>query len=142
VVPIGLSRVWQFGPSVSLPVFNAGRNRANLRLTEVQHREAPIRYEQAFREVEDALVAHRKIRKGLAEPDTAVRASHEAFRIAELRDTSGLTGSLTVLGAPRTLLAAELAQSRTLGAHLVAVVQLYGVLGGGWAQDGGRARVP
>lgn len=136
----GPSRIWQFGPSVTLPIFNAGRNRANLQLTEAQQREALIRYEQAiqqaFREVEDALVAHTKAREGLAQQDAAVQASREALSIAELRYTSGLTSYLNVLDAQRTLLAAELAQSRTLGAQLVAVVRVYKALGGGWAQDG------
>ncbi len=75
----GPSRIWRFGPSVTLPIFDAGRNRANLEVTEAQQREALLRYEQAiqqaFREVEDALVAHRKAREALAEQDAAVRAS-------------------------------------------------------------------
>jgi outer membrane protein, multidrug efflux system len=132
----GPSRIWQFGPTVTLPIFNAGRNRANLRLTEAQQRESLIRYEQAiqqgFREVEDALVAHRKAREALAEQEAAVRASREALSIAEFRYTSGLTNYLDVLDAQRTLLAAEVAESRTLLAQLVAVVQLYRALGGGW----------
>jgi multidrug efflux system outer membrane protein len=142
----GPSRIWQFGPSVTLPIFNAGRNRANLQLTEAQQREALIRYEQAiqqaFREVEDALIAHRKAREGLAEQEAAVQASREALSIAELRYTSGLTSYLNVLDAQRTLLAAEVAESRTLLSQLVAVVQLYRALGGGWdaAQVTGKGR--
>jgi multidrug efflux system outer membrane protein len=142
----GPSRIWQFGPSVTLPIFHGGRNRANLQLAEAQQREALIRYEQsiqqAFREVEDALVTHEKAREALAEQDAAVRASREALTIAGLRYSSGLTSYLNVLDAQRTLLAAELAQSRTLGAQLVAVVQLYKALGGGWTPDGSPARVP
>jgi multidrug efflux system outer membrane protein len=132
----GPSRVWQFGPAMTVPIFNAGRNRANLELTEAQQREALIRYEQAiqqaFREVEDALVAHRKAREALAEQQVAVRASREARSVAETRYTSGLTSYLDVLDAQRTVLAAEVAESRTLLAQLVAVVQLYRALGGGW----------
>jgi outer membrane protein, multidrug efflux system len=140
----GPSRIWQFGPTVTLPIFNAGRNRANLRLTEALQQEALVRYEQviqqAFREVEDALVAHRKAREALAEQDAAVRASREAMSIAELRYTSGLTSYLSVLDAQRTLLAAEVAESRTLLSQLVAVVQLYRALGGGWDTAPGTAR--
>ncbi|MGH7323417.1 MAG: efflux transporter outer membrane subunit [Candidatus Rokuibacteriota bacterium] len=135
----GPSRIWQFGPTVTLPIFNAGRNRANLALVEAQQREALIRYEQAiqqaFREAEDSLVAHRKAREALVEQEAAVRASQEALTVAELRYTSGLTGYLDVLDAQRTLLAAEIAQSRTLLAQLVAVVQLYRALGGGWTPE-------
>jgi outer membrane protein, multidrug efflux system len=140
----GPSRIWQFGPTVTLPIFNAGRNRANLQLVEAQQREALLRYEQsiqqAFREVDDALVAHHRAREALAEQDTAVLASREALTIAELRYTSGLTSYLNVLDAQRTLLAAEVAQSRTLGVQLVAVVQLYRALGGGWGPDHAEAR--
>lgn len=139
----GPSRVWRLGPSATLPIFNAGRNRATLELAEAQQREALIRYEQAiqqaFREVEDALVGHRKAREALVEQDAAVRASREALAVAELRYTAGRTGYLDVLNAQRTLLAAELAQSRTLLSQLVAVVQLYKALGGGWAPESSAA---
>src|SRR5438093_411437 len=126
----------QIAPTVTLPIFNAARNRANLELVEARQREAVIRYEQAiqqaFREVEDALIAHRKAREALLEQEAAVRASREALSIAEFRYTSGLTSYLNVLDAQRTLLAAEIAESRTLLSQLVAVVQLYRALGGGW----------
>jgi multidrug efflux system outer membrane protein len=140
----GPSRIWQFGPTVTLPIFNAGRNRANLQLTEARQQETLIRYEQtiqqAFREVEDALVTHRKAREALAQQEAAVRASREALGIAEFRYTSGLTAYLNVLDAQRTLLAAEVAESRTLLVQLVAVVQLYRALGGGWDAAQGTAR--
>jgi multidrug efflux system outer membrane protein len=132
----GASRIWQLGPGVTLPIFNAGRNRSNLALAEARQREAVIRYEQAirqaFREVEDALIAHRKAREALAEQEAAVRASREALAVAEDRYASGLTSYLSVLDAQRTLLAAEVAESQTLLARLVALVQLYRALGGGW----------
>jgi multidrug efflux system outer membrane protein len=135
----GPSRVWQFGPTLTVPLFNAGRNRGNLRLTEARQQEALIRYEQAiqqaFREVEDALVAHRKARESLAELRVAVRASRDALSVAETRYTSGLTSYLDVLDAQRTVLAAEVTESRTLLAQLVAVVQLYRALGGGWESE-------
>jgi outer membrane protein, multidrug efflux system len=132
----GPSRVWQFGPTMTLPIFTAGRNTANLRFAEARQQEALIRYEQAiqqaFREVEDALVAHRTAREALTQQEIAVRASREALSVAEFRYTSGLTSFLEVLDAQRTLLAAEVAEGRTLLAQLVAVVQLYRALGGGW----------
>jgi outer membrane protein, multidrug efflux system len=132
----GPSRVWQFGPALTVPIFNAGRNRGNLELTEARQQEALIGYEQAiqeaFREVEDALIAHRKAREALGEQGVAVSASREALSLAETRYTSGLTSYLDVLDAQRTVLAAEVTESRTLLAQLVAVVQLYRALGGGW----------
>ena len=132
----GPSRAWQFGPTMTLPIFTAGRNLGNYRQAQARQQEVLIRYEQAiqqaFREVEDALIAHRKAREALTQQDAAVRASREALSVAEFRYTSGLTGFLDVLDAQRTLLTAEVAESRTLLAQLVAVVQLYRALGGGW----------
>lgn len=144
----GPSRIWQFGPTVTVPIFNAGRNRATLALTEAQQQEALVRYEQtiqqSFREVEDALIAYRKAREALVEQAAAVRASREALSIAEFRYTSGLTSYLDVLDTQRTLLSAEIAESRTLLVQLVAVVQLYRALGGGWdtGQTKGAATAP
>ncbi len=135
----GPARTWQFGPTVTLPIFHGGRNRANLQLAEAQQQEALAHYEQtiqqAFREAEDALVAHRKARQTLVARREAVQASREALSVAEFRYTSGLTSFLSVLETQRTFFAAEIAESRTLLAELVAVVQLYRALGGGWSGD-------
>jgi outer membrane protein, multidrug efflux system len=133
----GPARTWQFGPTVTLPIFRGGRNRANLQLAEAERQEALARYEQAiqqaFREVEDALVARRRVRETLVARRKAVESSREALRVAEFRYTSGLTSYLAVLETQRTFFAAEIAESRTLLAELVAVVQLYRALGGGWS---------
>jgi multidrug efflux system outer membrane protein len=135
----GPARTWQFGPTVTLPIFHGGRNRANLQLAEAQQQEALALYEQtiqqAFREAEDALIAHRKARETLVARRQALLSSREALSVAELRYTSGLTSYLAVLETQRTLFAAEIAESRTLLAELVAVVQLYRALGGGWTAD-------
>ena len=130
------SRIWGLGAGLAQPLFNAGRLRGNVDFAEARQREALIEYEraihQSFREVEDALVAHRKAREALAQHSIAVRASREALDVAESRYRSGLTTYLDVLDAQRTLLAAEVEESRTLLTQLVAVVQLYRALGGGW----------
>lgn len=132
----GAARTWQFGPQVTMPIFRGGRNRAGLALAEAEQEEALIRYEQAvqqaFREAEDALVAHRKTREVLGAQREAVRAARETLAVAESRYASGLTTYLNVLDTQRTLLSAEIAESRALFAQLAAVVQLYRALGGGW----------
>lgn len=133
------SRMWTFGPVVTLPIFNAGRNRANIALAEARQQELLIRYEQtilhAFRELEDALTAHHQAREALTAHRRAVQASREGLGIAEYRYKSGLTSYLNVLDAQRTLITQEIAESRTLLAQLVAVVQIYRALGGGWDTD-------
>jgi multidrug efflux system outer membrane protein len=130
------SRIWGVGGGLTQPIFNAGRLRNNVEFAEARQREAVIAYEQtiyqSFRDVEDALVAHRKSREALAEQAIAVRASREALDVAETRYRSGLTTYLDVLDAQRTLLAAEVDESRVLLTQLVSIVQLYRALGGGW----------
>lgn len=130
------SRIWGVGGGLAQPIFNAGRLRNNVEFAEARQREALVAYEQtiyqSFRDVEDALVAHRKSREALAEQSVAVRASREALDVAESRYRSGLTTYLDVLDAQRTLLAAEVEESRTLLSQLVSIVQLYRALGGGW----------
>ena len=132
----GAARVWQVGPRVTVPIFRGGRNRANLELAEAEQEEALLRYEQAvhqaFREAEDALVAHTKTRQAHIEQREAVRAARETLAVAESRYGSGLTTYLNVLDTQRTLLSAEIAESRALLAELASVVQLYRALGGGW----------
>jgi multidrug efflux system outer membrane protein len=132
----GPARVWQFGPRVSVPIFHGGRNLASLELAAAIEREALARYEQsiqqAFRETEDALIAHTKAGEALGSQREAVRASRQALGVAESRYASGLTTYLNVLDSQRTLLAAEIAESRTLLAQAAAVVRLYRALGGGW----------
>ena len=130
------SRIWGVGGGVAQPIFNAGRIRNNVEFAEARQREALIAYEraifQSFRDVEDALVAHRKLREALVEQSNAVRSSREALAVAESRYRSGLTTYLDVLDAQRTLLAAEVDESRVLLSQLVSLVQLYRALGGGW----------
>ena len=138
----GPARAWQFGPRVTLPIFEGGRNLANLEIAEAAQQEALARYEQAvqqaFREADDALVARRKSREALGAQREAVRASRATLAVAETRYASGLTNYLDVLDTQRTLLAAEIAESRTLYAQLASVVRLYRALGGGWEAGGAQ----
>lgn len=142
------SRIWSAGGGLAQPVFNAGRLRHNVEFAEARQREAVAAYEQtiyqSFRDVEDALVAHRKSREALTEQSVAVRASRDALDVAESRYRSGLTTYLDVLDAQRTLLAAEVDESRVLLSQLVSIVQLYRALGGGWepASSGERRQEP
>jgi multidrug efflux system outer membrane protein len=86
----------------------------------------------AFREVEDALIAHRKQREQLTEQETQVTANREAVRLARLRYFNGVGTHLDVLDAERQLLAAEISATRTRHDQLVTLVQVYKALGGGW----------
>ena len=119
-----------------MPLFDAGRNLANLEVSQAQREQAVIAYEktiqQAFREVEDALLAHQKIREIRTERERTVGLSREAVELAQLEYLNGQASYLEVLTAQREALNAETALAQTQRNHLLAVVQLYKSLGGGW----------
>ena len=133
---IGPSRVWMFGPTLTVPLFDAGRNLANLEVSRAQQEQALITYEktiqQAFREVEDALLAHQKIREVRTERERLVNLSREALELAQLEYLNGKTPYLEVLAAQRDVLNVETVLAQTQRTHLLTVVQLYKSLGGGW----------
>ena len=136
---VGYSRVWMFGPTLTVPLFDAGRNLANLEVTRAQQEQALASYErtiqQAFREVEDALLAHQKIREIRTERERTVGLSREAVELAQLEYLNGKASYLEVLTAQREALNAETALAQTQRNHLLAVVQLYKSLGGGWTSQ-------
>ncbi len=133
---VGSSRVWMFGPTLSVPIFNMGRNRANLEISRAQQEQALASYErtiqQAFREVEDALLAHQKIQEVRTEQERVIKLAREALKLAQLEYLNGKASYLEVLGAQRETLNAETALAQTQRNHLLTVVQLYKSLGGGW----------
>ncbi len=133
---VGYSRVWTFGPTLTVPLFDAGRNLANLEVSQAQREQALISYEQtiqqAFREVEDALIAHQKTGEVRTAREQLVEASREALQLAQLEYLNGQATYLNVLVAQREVLNAETILVQTQRDQFVAVVQLYKTLGGGW----------
>lgn len=132
----GPARVWQVGPTVTLPIFHGGQLRGNLRATQAREQQALIQYQQtiqqAFREVEDALVFQRKVGDIRAHREARVTAAQRALDIGNLRYASGLGSYLDVLDAQRQLFSAEIDLASTTRDQLTAVVQVYKALGGGW----------
>jgi outer membrane protein, multidrug efflux system len=129
------SRAWNFLPSISLPILDGGRNRANLDLAEARRNIAVSDYEQivqgAFREVADALADRRWLAR-LAEVQEANSTTQiERSRLAYLRYQSGVTSYLEVLDAERDRFAADQALVQTRRALLASAVNLYSALGGG-----------
>ncbi len=136
---IGASRIWSLGPSVTVPLFNAGRNRANLEVSRAQQEQALLLYEQtvqqAFREVEDALLTNQKTREIKMAQEQLVVVSQEAMELAQLEYLNGKATYLDVLVAQREFFNAQIALAQTRRNQLVAVVQLYKALGGGWREE-------
>jgi len=132
----GGSRFWSIGPAMTVPLFTAGRIKNTVKGFEARQQQAALQYlqtiQQAFREVEDALVSHRKVRDIRAERERRVTANRRALSMVTLRYDRGLSTQLEVLDIQRELFSAELEFASATRDQLTAVVQLYRALGGGW----------
>lgn len=130
------NRVWALGPSVTLPIFNAGRNSANLEQTEAAYTEAVANYRQsvlvAFRDVEDALSNRVFLDRQHAAQQEALRAAQEAATLSAHRYQAGQISYLEVIDSERTALAHERAVTQIRAQQLQASVALVKALGGGW----------
>ncbi|MBN8750164.1 MAG: efflux transporter outer membrane subunit [Variovorax sp.] len=132
------TKAWAFAPSITLPIFDAGRNQANLDAARASREIAVAQYEKsiqsAFREVADALAG----RETLTEQARALRATAEAesvrFRLSDLRYRNGVASSLDLLDAQRSLFSAQLSAVQAQLLELQNRVTLYRTLGGGWTE--------
>lgn len=134
----GPSRTWNFIPQLTQPLFAGGRIKSNVKLSEAQRQRAVIEYERtiqtAFREVSDALVQQRKVREIREQRELLVTTLRDRSRLAYLRYRGGVDTQLNALDADRDLFNAELSLAQTRRDELLALVQLYKALGGGWQQ--------
>ncbi len=132
------SRTWSLGPSLSLPIFAGGRNRANHRRARAAFEEAVARYRQqvlvAFGDVENSLSNIRHLKEQAAAQQRAVESARRATSLAEERYRAGIVGYLEVVDASREALSAERASARLSGEQMIASVRLIKALGGGWTQ--------
>lgn len=134
----GSTGVWQFVPQVTQPIFTGGRTQSNIKLAKARQQSALIQYERAiqtaFREVSDALIAHQKVQVIRAEQELLVATLKDRARLSYIRYRGGVDSLLNALDADRDLFEAELGLSQTRRNELLALVQLYRALGGGWQQ--------
>ena len=132
----GANSTWQFVPQVTQPIFTAGRITAQVRLAEAQQQRALIQYEKAiqtaFREVSDALVQSRRVKEIRTQQALLVTTLQERSQLAYMRYRGGVDTLLNALDADRDLFNAELSLAQTERNELLALVQLYKALGGGW----------
>jgi multidrug efflux system outer membrane protein len=130
---------WSFAPSINLPIFTGGRNRANLDLAHVEKRIEIAQYEltiqTAFREVSDALSARGSYLDQRRAQRELVAADADAYRLAQMRFRSGVDNYLATLDAQRSLYAAQQQLVVIRQAQLANEVTLYKTLGGGWLQS-------
>ena len=130
------SRFWTIGPTITWPVFDAGKIRANIEIRNAQQEQALHLYEKsvltAFEDVENALVNYGNEQTRYRSLLEATAANRRALQLANDLYIQGLVPFLNVLDAQRTLYGSEsdLAQSEaSMASNLVA---LYKALGGGW----------
>ncbi len=133
------SSAWTVAPAMSLPIFDGGRNRANLDLAQVRRDGAVAEYEKAiqsaFRDVMDALSARTWLARQVEVARHALQTQTERARLAQLRYDNGATTYLEVLDAQRELLNAEQALVQVRRAYWSSNVSLYAALGGDTVAD-------
>jgi multidrug efflux system outer membrane protein len=129
---------WSFSEQLTQPIFEAGRLRSNLRLSQAQQQQALLTYEQsiqtAFRQVSDGLISYRKDREFREHQQLLTAAAQDAARLSDIRYRGGATSYLEVLTSQTNYFSAQLNLARALLNERLSLVQLYTALGGGWEQ--------
>ncbi|CAN0626159.1 Outer membrane protein OprM [Burkholderia multivorans] len=137
---------WNVVPNLAMPIFDAGRNRANLASSKAQRDEAVAQYERtvqgAFRDVSDALAARYWLAEQVRIERDTLASQADRARLAKLRYDSGATRFLEVLDAQRDLLNAQQQLVQTRRALLSSRVALFGALGGATPANPGDAAAP
>lgn len=135
----GSAKMWNYFLPVSVPIFTAGRIAGDVRAAEAVKKQALINYERviqnAFREVEDALIERKETGIQLEIQKKQVDALQEYTTLARLRYDEGYTSYLEVLDAERSLFNVQLEYSETQGNLYNSIVRLYKGLGGGWIKE-------
>jgi multidrug efflux system outer membrane protein len=130
------SAFWSLGGDLLQPIFNGGRNRANLAATKSAYDESVANYREsvltAFQQVEDSLSGLNSLSQAAGSQSAAVTDARRALEIANNRYVGGLTTFLDVITAQSVLLTNERLSTQLLGQQMVTSVLLVKALGGGW----------
>ena len=134
----GGAEAWNFAPAITLPIFDAGRNQANLRVSEVDREISLAQYEKAiqtaFREVSDALAQHGTLGDQMEAQQSLVEAADVSYRLSDARYRRGIDSYLNVLDSQRSLYSARQGLISVRLSRFNNMVTLYKVLGGGTAE--------
>ncbi|PID77389.1 MAG: multidrug transporter [Deltaproteobacteria bacterium] len=134
------SGTYQVRPAITLPIFNAGRLKAELDVAKLQKEASIVQYEyaiqNAFREVSDALAALETYDEQLASQKANLDANQQYYDHAKNRYEEGVDSFLTLLIAQRSLYAAKQSYLVIKLSNYINKVNLYKVLGGGWVKNG------
>lgn len=127
---------WTFAPTITMPLFQGGRNFANLDIATIRAEIEVANYErtiqQAFREVADALAARAMLSDQIAAQSDLLVAQERRFTLATARYKSGVDAYLDVLTAQQDLYAAQRNLIQYRFERLANLIALYRALGGGW----------
>lgn len=127
---------WAFEPQISVPIFDAGSNLANLDMARVEKRIEIANYQkaiqQAFHDVADALAARTTYTDQIAAQKQLVQADQTNYDLSSMRFKAGVDAYLTVLVAEESLFSAKLTLINLQLAEQQNLVTLYKALGGGW----------
>ena len=130
------SLFWSLGADALQPIFEGGRNRANLAAARAAYEQSVANYRQsvltAFQQVEDGISNLSTLSQALATQGAAVEDARRALAIANNRYIGGVTSYLDVITAQTTLLASQRLETQLLGQQMVSSVYLVKALGGGW----------
>jgi len=130
------SAIWSIGGDLLQPIFEGGRNRANLAATKAAYEESVANYREAvlnaFQQVEDALSGLNALSQADATQNAAVADARRALELANNRYVGGVTSYLDVITAQSTLLTNQRLATQLLGQQMVTSVYLVKALGGGW----------
>lgn len=130
------SAFWSLGGDLLQPIFNGGRNRANLAATQAAYQQSVANYREsaltAFQQVEDSLSGLDSLARAAETQSAAVADAHRALDIANDRYVGGLTTFLDVITAQSVLLSNQRLSTQLLGQQMVTSVLLVKALGGGW----------
>jgi multidrug efflux system outer membrane protein len=142
----GPSRTWQFAGALVQPIFTGGALTGQLQVAEAVQKQALLNYQQviqnAFAEVDNSLVAVKKLREQLKDEAAQVNALQRYLDLATLRYQNGYSDYLTVVDAERNLYTAQLQYVQDQGSLFAALVNLYKALGGGWINEAERIGTP
>jgi len=137
---------WSFAPQVTLPIFDAGSNKANLASANVEKNIYVAQYEKtiqtAFREVSDGLVGRSTLDSQARKEQTLVDTTSKSYDLSMMRYRAGVGDYFDALDTQRSLFAAQQTLVEVRLARLTNLVTLYKALGGGWTETTAQAAQP
>jgi multidrug efflux system outer membrane protein len=135
----GPARTWSYAGSFAGPIFTAGAISGQVKQAEAGRKAALFNYEltiqNAFADVENALVARSKLVKQVKAQERLVKAGNEYERLARLQYNGGYSPYSTVLQAQQQLFPSELNYAQYRASLLISLVNIYKAMGGGWVVD-------